>query len=524
MKNGQAESPALEAMIEATPGLSPQPAPDLQSTVSELTACKLETIRSYASFCEGAGYPAYPLEIFLEVSNVCNLRCAMCWQFSALNTNRFKQLKSQDRGFLQTETISANLDTILNGALLVHCFGFGEPTIHPDFRSIVEQVTSHGAMCDFYTNGMHLDQSMCDFLVDMKVLQVIVSFSGTTKEIYENIYIGSDFQRVLAGIKRLADTKAAKNSSFPVIHINSIGFRDHVATFDDFTLMMARNGANCVLLSHLSVHSDIPYLHEHVSNLRPDEEGIVLARAKKVAAALGMRIDAAGYEKHTVAKSSDHVTWQSSLRGSVEPALAARGRTFGDNPLRSFQEIARGLPIAREVEEDRSPPASLSPDAEPSAVRAALGIRKCPEAGSGDDTFYCMEPYKTLYVTRNGAAKPCCQASTDLFLGNLNKQAATEIWRANGYNEIRNGIADGKYPDLCVDCLKNKSAPDYYIGSLVDRYIAWNEANFGPELRAALSEHAPDAQRLIRNSSPEVMMDLVRQRRQSEKSGGSESF
>ena len=130
----------------------------------------------------------------------------------------------------------------------MHCFGFGEPTTYPEFRTLIEQVTRHGAMSDFYTNGMHLDQAMCDFLVDMKVMQIIVSFSGTTKEIYESIYIGGSFERVLDGIKRLADTKKAKNSLYPVIHINSIGFRDHVERFDDFTLMMARNGANCIIL------------------------------------------------------------------------------------------------------------------------------------------------------------------------------------------------------------------------------------------------------------------------------------
>src|SRR3954451_7260996 len=99
---------------------------------------KLKAIDSYAKFCAGQGYPAYPLEVFLELSNVCNLKCAMCWQFSALNTNRFHQLRSQDRGFLETQAVMGNLEEILNGALLVHCFGFGEPTVHPEFRAVVE--------------------------------------------------------------------------------------------------------------------------------------------------------------------------------------------------------------------------------------------------------------------------------------------------------------------------------------------------------------------------------------------------
>ncbi len=487
--------------------------------MSVQTAYKLETIRAYAQFCEGNGTPAFPLEVFLEVSNICDLKCAMCWQFSALNTNRFKQLKSQDRGFLETETISANLATILNGALLVHCFGFGEPTIHPQFRTIVEQVTAHGAMCDFYTNGMHLDQDLCDFLVEMKVLQIIVSFSGTTRDLYENIYIGGDFDLVQQGIRRLAATKKAKGSAYPVIHINSIGFKDHVAAFDDFTLMMARNGANFIILSHLSVHAHIPYLHEHVSNLRPEQEGVVLARAKAIATALGVTINASGYEKHTVASEADQQHRQSRLRASVEPILNAKGRTYGQNPTRQFQQIARDLPIVREpAPANRSPPPTLPLDAEPPKARAALKIGACADAGTGEDFFYCMEPFKTLYVTRNGAVKPCSEASTNLFLGSLAVDKAAAIWHASGYAAIRSGIANREYPALCVSCLKNKSAPEYYIPSLVDRFLAWNAAFRGPALQEAIAKHAPTALSVIRAARPATLMAHARRRTQQQAS------
>ena len=238
----------------------------------------------------------------------------------------------------------------------------------------------------------------------------------------------------------------------------------------------------------------------------------MLARAKAIAAALGIRINAAGYEKHTVTNDADYEARQSQLRSSVEPALAAAGRGFGGNPLEAFREIARDLPKARDSEVQRGPSASLALDAEPEAVRAALAIRNYPEAGSGEDFFYCMEPYKTLYVHRDGAAKPCCEASTEMFLGDLKKEQAIDIWNATGYDEVRDGIARQEYPAFCVDCLKNKSAPDYYIGPLVDNYVAWNEATFGPALRDALARQAPEAQRIIRHSSPEAMMALVRQR------------
>ena len=261
-----------------------------------LEADKINSILSYARLCGGSGNTPNPLEIFLEVSNLCNLKCAMCWQFSALNTNRLKQLRTQDRGFLELAGISENVEQALRGALLVHCFGFGEPTLHPGFRDVIEQITRHGSMSDFYTNGMHLDQELCDFLVDQSVCQIVISFSGADKQTYENIYMGGEFERVLAGIKRLADAKRRKNSAYPTIHINSVGFADHVEHFEDFVLMMARHGANVVFLRKLDVHPHMPHLFEHVSIMRPEHEGEIIKRAEALGRGLGVRVDAEGYD------------------------------------------------------------------------------------------------------------------------------------------------------------------------------------------------------------------------------------
>src|SRR5215207_3271322 len=142
---------------------------------------KIEAIRSYADFCRTGASPAYPLEIFLEISNICDLKCAMCVQFSALNAQRFNQIKSTSRGFMDQGEISENIEQALRHALLVHCFGYGEPTIHPTFRSFLDLISRYEVMIDFFTNGMHLDEEFCQFLVDRRVYQITVSFSGATK-------------------------------------------------------------------------------------------------------------------------------------------------------------------------------------------------------------------------------------------------------------------------------------------------------------------------------------------------------
>ena len=56
----------------------------------ELVAEKFATISSYYDFCETGAMPRFPLEIFVEISNLCDLKCAMCATFSALSSKRLE--------------------------------------------------------------------------------------------------------------------------------------------------------------------------------------------------------------------------------------------------------------------------------------------------------------------------------------------------------------------------------------------------------------------------------------------------
>ena len=114
-------------------------------------AAKLATILSFGRFCRGQGYPESPLELTLEISNLCDLKCAMCAEFSHLSSYRSKALKQQQRGFLYESDLKKGLHSTFEKALLINCFGYGEPTIHPDFNELVTFVSQYRALISFTT-------------------------------------------------------------------------------------------------------------------------------------------------------------------------------------------------------------------------------------------------------------------------------------------------------------------------------------------------------------------------------------
>ena len=105
---------------------------------------KTNAWQSFFDFADGKGeLPKWPLEIFLEISNVCDLKCAMCPTFSAINSERFFNLKKADRGLIAIDSATEPLVNLLEHALVVHAFGYGEPTIHPQFKEVIHFLSQY---------------------------------------------------------------------------------------------------------------------------------------------------------------------------------------------------------------------------------------------------------------------------------------------------------------------------------------------------------------------------------------------
>lgn len=439
---------------------------------------KRETLESFLAFLRGEALPRWPLEIFLELSNVCDLKCAMCPTFSALNPHRFLALRETERGFLEAEKHLTPLTSILAHALSVHCFGYGEPTLHPEFREFIATVAEYEAMIDFFTNGMHLTADLADFLVDQRVASVTVSFSGTTAEQYENVYLGGDFEQVLCGIAHLAEAKERLGSPYPLIEINSLGFEHHIQNLEEFVGLMADHGANIIHVKSLLTHSFIPQLAGHASIYRSWNEGEIVARAFALAKERGVSLSAEQYLRNE-AKTEEE--WQQMKNRQAHP-------TAGEGPselvsIGSWREISKGIEPIRPETLRKAATTDEPVEIPPAALRSVY--RVAPPRQTAAEPFYCAEPFKTMYIRRNGAVKPCC-FSADFAppLGNISKQDGRGIWMGERYEMVRDSILRQEYPlALCGNCLRSQVGPqDHYSHGRIRHFLNWYESGHGFEL------------------------------------------
>lgn len=475
---------------------------------------KRETIDSFVGFASGRNYPRWPLETFLEISNVCNLKCAMCPTFSALNPHRFAALKMSERGFIDSEKISHKLETILEHTLNVHCFGYGEPTIHPDFREFLSFIARYEVLIDFFTNGMYLEQELAQFLVDQRIASVTISFSGLTKEEYENVYLGGVYQRVLDGIEALANAKVRSGSSYPLIEINSLSFEHHVSKLDQFVDFMADRGANVIHLKALQPHAFIPQLAGHGSVLRSWKEGEVLRRAHERANARGVVLSSTQYVLAAV--NSDEEWRAAKARQGLE--LSADNEDFHGRlvAIGGFKAATKEIDLFRPATGKVPSDTEIYHVVTAENLAAHLDIRPLPSKAA---PFYCMEPFKTMYVRRNGFVKPCC-FSDDLApaLGTVYDQDGGDVWSGERYDLVRQSILQQRYPmTACGSCLREQIGPQHhYAHAKVESYLSWYKTVVGEELMEspvellqALGDNAEIAARFLRHH-PQIDADAAR--------------
>jgi len=135
---------------------------------------------------------SYPRRVLLELTNMCNYRCIMCGR----NATSFRP------SFLDLNFIE-RFSHVFEYAEEVTLFGWGEPTIHPEFSNIMKFASKFPQLRKYLlTNGSNLD--FIKKIVKMGVLDILaISLDGATPKMNNLIRCGSDFDYITNKIEEI---------------------------------------------------------------------------------------------------------------------------------------------------------------------------------------------------------------------------------------------------------------------------------------------------------------------------------
>lgn len=180
----------------------------------------LKSLLSIFRYKKGCNVSHYPVNVLIEVTNACNLRCRMCFIWGE-GVSRHR-----DIGFIREEVWKAAIDEIatwpINVTLDLH--GAGEPLLHPDFFTITAYAKSKkNISVGFLSNATLLDDEKARAVIETGIDWAAFSVDGAQKEIFEYYRRGASFEKVEANIERLLSLR--KNNK-PAVIFNMVSHNE----------------------------------------------------------------------------------------------------------------------------------------------------------------------------------------------------------------------------------------------------------------------------------------------------------
>jgi radical SAM protein with 4Fe4S-binding SPASM domain len=168
--------------------------------------------RALAHHCQRYGRPSAarrkeplmkPTYIEIEPTKGCNLRCRMCHVSFMKEPLEYLDLDRVDFSFLEPGTL------VTLGAVF-------EPCIHPQINKLIDILNRRGCRIVLITNGHNLHKKEIPALFDANLEMVTFSFDGISKETYELIRVGGNYERTLDNIENFRAAFSGSAATFAV--------------------------------------------------------------------------------------------------------------------------------------------------------------------------------------------------------------------------------------------------------------------------------------------------------------------
>lgn len=159
----------------------------------------------------------YPIRIWIESTNLCNLNCPMCPNDS---------IAPEKKGFMDFHLFIKIIDEISNYTQDIYLHHRGEPLLHPKLFEMIQYAKKNGLKTKMHSNATRLTEEKSIKLLESGLDFVSFSFDGYTKETYEKMRVGANFDLTLSNIVRFLELKKEFGKSKPYTVLQFLDFPD----------------------------------------------------------------------------------------------------------------------------------------------------------------------------------------------------------------------------------------------------------------------------------------------------------
>ncbi len=158
-----------------------------------------------------------PMELFIEPTNTCNLKCPLC----PTGSGRLKV----PQGKMSYELFKKVVDELYPFLFSAQLWGFGEPLMHPKIFNMIEYLNQRNVQTQISSNASFLTEKNITRLISSGLTKLRISLDGATQTTYGKYRKTGDIQKVFLALKKINEIKKAKQTSLPKVKIQFIVFK-----------------------------------------------------------------------------------------------------------------------------------------------------------------------------------------------------------------------------------------------------------------------------------------------------------
>jgi len=204
---------------------------------------------------------AYPDRMYLESTNVCNLRCIMC--------PIGRGISKRKKGFMDWDLFRQIVDEMAPHVSMTTLHIWGEPLLHPKIIDMIAYTREHGLHAEISTNATLLTPELSQAILDAGLGTIYLCMDGVTPETYEKVRREASFEQTKENILKFLELRVKGGYERPLTRVQIIELAPTASQIEDFKKMWNIPGVDKINVKAFdSWGNQIP----DISSLRPEEE------------------------------------------------------------------------------------------------------------------------------------------------------------------------------------------------------------------------------------------------------------
>ncbi len=206
---------------------------------------------------------SYPVHLDIELTNLCNYKCAFCVQGFDEKPEFYQKKK-----FLDFNLVIKILDEAKKiGVRSIQLNGQDEPTLSKDLLKII-QYASKLDFDDIYfnTNGSKLDPIFSKKLIESGLTKIQISIDAFSETTYLNIRKSTKYNQVVQNVLDLVNIRQNLNYKLPAIRVSFVESKDNAHETQNFISFWETKVDFVAIQKLLNIHKLINFNNKNDSN------------------------------------------------------------------------------------------------------------------------------------------------------------------------------------------------------------------------------------------------------------------